>query len=74
MEIQIQLPLRGLKATYLITRNNDHTITARLRNYTGKTPPSYIRFYKTADGWASALEDAALVQAITTSQELLVAS
>lgn len=63
MEIKIALFQQALMATYYVDKEDPSTFNLRLKNFSGvKTPPSYIKIYKTELGWRSAFEDAELIR------------
>lgn|GEM_PF-7035684 len=67
MEIKIELPSRKMMAVYAIDCPEKAILTARLTKFSGKKPPSFIRFYDSENGWTSALEDAELKDAIISA-------
>jgi len=70
MDVKIALFQKGLMATYHIDKVDRITYNALLRTYSGETPPpSYIKFYKTEDGWRSAFEDEELIRELGLAVE-----
>lgn len=64
MEILIELPEKGIAATYITERDDSISFTARLKFFSGQRPPVFIRFYKTEMGWSSAFEDSEIIEAL----------